>query len=217
MVFKSTWRYLPEPILHLFRYLPGREYTRFRHYLDFIRKTAGEIVEKSEETGNGKDIISILMRANNSENPKTKLSDLEVVDQVCECRPFFNLDLCHKNLETSCANIIPTATLLLAGHDTTAVSITWLLWELAKHPEYQIKIREEIAAARVEATARGDSDFSIADLEGLTMLQAALKVCNQQFHLSSRTDNGMIRPAFRKECVCIQSSGRCFALQAETT
>lgn len=91
MVFKSTWRYLPEPILHLFRYLPGREYTRFRHYLDFVRKTAREVVEKSEETGNGKDIISILMRANNSENPKTKLSDVEVVDQVCECHAFVTL------------------------------------------------------------------------------------------------------------------------------
>lgn len=88
--------------------------------------------------------------------------------------------------------------MLLAGHDTTAVSITWLLWELAKHPEYQIKIREELAAARVEATARGDSDFSIADLEGLTMLQAALKVCGQQFHLSSRTDDGRyVRPPGR--------------------
>ena len=29
------------------------------------------------------------------------------------------------------------ATLTLAGHETTASTITWLLWELAKHPEYQ--------------------------------------------------------------------------------
>lgn len=91
LVFKSTWRYLPEPILHLFRYLPGREYTRFRHYLDFVRNTAREVVEKSEETGNGKDIISILRKANRSENPKTKLSDWEVVDQVCEYNFRFSL------------------------------------------------------------------------------------------------------------------------------
>lgn len=106
--------------------------------------------------------------------------------------------------------------MLLAGHDTTAVSITWLLWELAKHPEYQNKIREELSAARVEVTVRGDSDLSIADLEGLTMLQAALKVCDQQFNLSLSTDDGVIRPASRKECVYIQSSGRWFALQVET-
>lgn len=49
-----------------------------------MRGAAKELVEKSEETGNGKDIISILLRANKSENPKTKLSDREVVDQVCE-------------------------------------------------------------------------------------------------------------------------------------
>lgn len=84
MVFKSTWRYLPEPLLHLFRYLPGREYTRFRHYLDFVRATAREVLDKSELSGNGKDIMSILLKANRSENPNTRLSDIEVVDQVCE-------------------------------------------------------------------------------------------------------------------------------------
>lgn len=102
---------------------------------------------------------------------------------------------CHVALWASCVDtfVISTATLLLAGHDTTAISITWLLWELAKHPEYQTKIREELVIARAEATARGDSDFSIADLEGLTMLQAALKVCTQRSHLSSKSDSGLMR------------------------
>lgn len=52
-----------------------------------MRGAAKELVEKSEETGNGKDIISILLRANKSANPNTKLSDREVVDQVCESTP----------------------------------------------------------------------------------------------------------------------------------
>lgn len=182
MVFKSMWRYLPEPVLHLFRHLPGREYTRFKHYLDFVRNVAREIIEKSDETGNGKDVLSVLRKANHSENPQMMLSDLEVIDQVCEycAQKLWSWDFHHPCSVAFCrlTNFPPfmTATLLLAGHDTTAVSITWLLWELSKHPEYQAKIREEIAAARALASARGDSDLSVTDLEGLTMMQAVLKV-----------------------------------------
>lgn len=88
---------------------------------------------------------------------------------------------------------IPTATLLLAGHDTTAISITWLLWELAKHPGYQVTIREELAVARTGATARGDNDLSIADLEGLTMLQAVMKVIDPRFLLSLHNDSELTR------------------------
>lgn len=65
---------------------------------------------------------------------------------------------------------------MLAGHDTTAATASWVLWELAKDPEFQRKVREEIRAARAQVTARGDADFSMADLEGLTLMQAAMKV-----------------------------------------
>jgi cytochrome P450 len=34
--------------------------------------------------------------------------------------------------------------LLFAGHDTTAVTVAWALWELAAHPEIQKKLQAEI-------------------------------------------------------------------------
>lgn len=67
------------------------------------------------------------------------------------------------------------ATLTLAGHETTANTITWLLWELAKHPDFQDKLRGEIAQKRAEIAARGGFDFTMDDLESMTYLQAALK------------------------------------------
>lgn len=91
-----------------------------------------------------------LVRANASENPKSKLSEEEMVSQM--------------------------AALTLAGHETTANTIAWLLWELAKHPEYQQKLRDEIALKRAEINARGDVDFTMDDLESMEYLQAALKV-----------------------------------------
>ncbi|XP_038070122.1 cytochrome P450 4F22-like isoform X1 [Patiria miniata] len=35
-------------------------------------------------------------------------------------------------------------TFMFAGHETTATSMTWLLYNLAKYPEHQTKIREEV-------------------------------------------------------------------------
>lgn len=81
-LFKSFWRYLPEPILDLLVYIPRREYRRFRNYLSSIREVSRGIVHKSIVKGDGRDIMSVLLRANNSEDPKTKLSDGEVVDQI---------------------------------------------------------------------------------------------------------------------------------------
>ncbi|TFY76330.1 hypothetical protein EWM64_g7683 [Hericium alpestre] len=115
-----------------------------------MRKFARRIVAESEAQGDdGKDIISVLLRANASENPKSKLSDSEVNDQI--------------------------STLLLAGHETSSGAIGWLFYELAQDPIWQAKIRDEIAVARERLASRGETDFSVADLEGMTAMQAAIK------------------------------------------
>lgn len=65
---------------------------------------------------------------------------------------------------------------MLAGHETTASTVTFALYELAKHPDIQNELREEIKAARAEAERRGDSEFTIANLESMKLLNAVIKV-----------------------------------------
>lgn len=65
---------------------------------------------------------------------------------------------------------------MLAGHETTASTMNWLLWELSKDIEYQALCREEIACVRSQVIARGDDDFSITDLENLPHVTAIIKV-----------------------------------------
>jgi len=65
---------------------------------------------------------------------------------------------------------------MLAGHETTASSMNWLLWELSKDAEYQALCREEIARIRSEVISRGDDDFSMADLENMPHVVAIIKV-----------------------------------------
>lgn len=149
LIVKSFFNAIPSGLLYYVRHFPSREYRRSREWLDFSRTMARDIVRKSEARVDGKDVMSVLIRANASEDPKSQLSQTEVIDQI--------------------------ATLILAGTDTTSITASWILLEIARHPEAQIKIRDEIHAARARVTARGDTEFTIADLEGLTLLQCAMK------------------------------------------
>ena len=91
------------------------------------------------------------MQANASQDPNAKLSDVEMISQM--------------------------ATLTLAGHETTANTLTWTLWELAKHPENQEKMRAEIAEYRAKLVERGATDFTMDDLEAMPYVNAIMKVC----------------------------------------
>jgi cytochrome P450 len=63
--------------------------------------------------------------------------------------------------------------MIIAGHDTTAGALTWLLWELAKDQESQHRLREEILAIRAGKT--GDIIFTPADYDNMPFLNAVLK------------------------------------------
>ncbi|KAG0695495.1 cytochrome P450 [Suillus ampliporus] len=151
LVFKATWRFLPQPILNCLKYLPYREYRRFATYLQTAIRTGKAIVnEKAAGTEKGsKDIISILVQSNLKEDARSQLSEREMLSQI--------------------------ATILVAGHDTTSSTLTWMLYELSKHPEDQRRIRDEIKAARANAEARGDADLLPSDLSNMAFTNAVIK------------------------------------------
>jgi hypothetical protein len=82
ILFRSIWRYIAEPILGLVRYLPTHKYRRFLRYTRFMRKFSWGVIEKSTAKGDGNDIMSLLLRANVSEDPKIKLTNEEVMGQI---------------------------------------------------------------------------------------------------------------------------------------
>ena len=99
LVFRALWRYIPEPLLHYVRYLPLREYRRFRTFLDFSDNFSRDIVRESTERSGGKDMISVLLHANASENPINKLTDDEVIAQITCVIPFFlQVAVCSRTL-----------------------------------------------------------------------------------------------------------------------
>lgn len=113
---------------------------------------------------------NITVKANASEDPATRMKDHEMIAQMANfllagnCLP---LSMCTFCLVTRCA---------VPGHDTTSLTLSWLLWELAKAPEYQSKMREEIRAIRARVVQRGDTELSISDFDSMILTTAAIKV-----------------------------------------
>lgn len=154
LLFKGLWCYLPEWFLPWLAYLPAKQLQVFRRYMDVARRVASGLLDEAlREIGSGqaksRDVMSLMVRANSNQNPKQGMTTDELVSQM--------------------------TTLMLAGHETTASSMNWLLWELSKDLEYQALCRDEIAQIRSQVIARGDDDFTMADLESMPYVTAIIK------------------------------------------
>ncbi|KAF8258387.1 hypothetical protein EI94DRAFT_1708056 [Lactarius quietus] len=92
LIFKETWRYIPVPLLEYVRYLPTCEYRGFRTWLDNVHKFSRGLIKQSTVKVDGNDIMSVLLRANHSSDPKNKMPDDEMVDQIV-CVTYEHVDL----------------------------------------------------------------------------------------------------------------------------
>ena len=97
------------------------------------------------------DSVLHVVKANSSEDPKSRLDDEEIIAEMF--------------------------TLTLAGDETTSSTLSFLLYELSRNQEYQARMRDEIRSVRARITARGGNEFTIEDLESLTLTMNAIKVC----------------------------------------
>jgi cytochrome P450 len=150
--------------------MPTREYNRFRSFLDFIRDFARGLIKDSKVNTDEKDIMSALLLANESTNPKNHMPYNEVVDRISYVKscPHGILDATQTlTLSVDCS------TLLLAGHDTRENTMAWIFHNVATRPEAQNHIKEQIAAVRARQT---EEEYSAADLDSMVYTQAALKV-----------------------------------------
>lgn len=130
-----------------------RSLVHARHTARLANEVAKNLVDSKAEAllqGKGsKDILSLLVKANASENAETRLTEEEIYAQM--------------------------RTILLAGHETSATTLCWVLLELARHPEVQQRLRDEIRETERAVRARGASDFSASDLDNMQYLHAVIK------------------------------------------
>ena len=62
--------------------------------------------------------------------------------------------------------------------------VTYGLWELAKHRDFQEKLRAEINETLAKIKARGNSDFTANDFESMPYLVAFTKVRRDRLFVS---------------------------------
>ncbi|KAF7436931.1 hypothetical protein PC9H_003765 [Pleurotus ostreatus] len=151
LLFKGLWQYIPTSILQYVEYIPTKEYIRFRAFRKLAKSVSKGLIEQrasvSMGDGTSRDVMSVLVRANVSEDPKGQLDEDEILSQM--------------------------ATIILAGYETTALTLAWLLYELSKHPEDQKMMREEIRELRAKLP-RG-TEFTMLHLDSLTFTIACMK------------------------------------------
>ncbi|KAJ6484836.1 cytochrome P450 [Mycena sanguinolenta] len=146
--------FLPPRLIRLFlARAPFSGLKHIRRMTSLISAVAKELVNKKAKAlflGKGKrDIMSLLVKANESADPRSNLSEAEMIAQM--------------------------RTIIGAGHDTTASTMSWSLFELTQHPDVQVKLRAEILATEEAIRDRGDTEFTYADFEAMPYTIAVMK------------------------------------------
>ncbi|KAK0204383.1 cytochrome P450 [Desarmillaria ectypa] len=149
ILFSALPRIMPKPLLRLMDFIPSRQKTHFSSFNVATKKVGQKLLKENIEgndldSSTGKDVLSILARANSQEEENKRLSDDEVLAQI--------------------------ASLTLAGHETTASTLTWSLFELCNHPEQQDRIRTEIAEVRSRYATKGE--LTSADYDSMPFMNA---------------------------------------------
>ncbi|MFJ8443468.1 cytochrome P450 [Kitasatospora griseola] len=123
--------FLPAPVRRL--PLPGN--LRYRRSLACLHDATRQLIaahrDAAEAAGAEPDLLAALLAARDEDG--ARLSDTEVHDQVI--------------------------TLLAAGTETVAATLTWALWRLSRHSAAAEQVRAELAAALPDGRAPGWADL----------------------------------------------------------
>ncbi|KAF8527265.1 cytochrome P450 [Gautieria morchelliformis] len=155
LAFEAICGILPKWVLSiLLQIRPNKAISQVQNYKRIAQRVAKSLVDRQPHSDiNGKDschdILSRIVSANLSATTSNKLSNGELLAQL--------------------------TTLMVAGHETTANTISWALYSLSIHPKVQNELRQEIKAKRVQAVQRGDTELTAADLDSTRLLGAVLK------------------------------------------
>ncbi|KAJ6564021.1 PAH-inducible cytochrome P450 monooxygenase PC-PAH 1 [Mycena capillaripes] len=140
---------LPHLVRRALLYLPRPELRALRNNRKISAQVSTEFIKSKtaalqEGFGDEKDLLSVLVKANTSKGGVAKMTSLELSAQI--------------------------PTVIVAGQGGSANTIAWALYELAKHPDFQHKLRVEISES-----GPPDGELSYADLEGMPLLNAFVK------------------------------------------
>ncbi|KAJ3510085.1 hypothetical protein NLJ89_g4875 [Agrocybe chaxingu] len=141
--------------------IPWKALHDLRDVVDVLHNTSVEIIESKKKAlaegdesvahqiGQGKDILSILLKANMTASEADKLSEEEMLGQM--------------------------STLTFAAMDTTSSALSRILWLLANHQGVQDKLRAEVREARKQGDLVYDDLVNLPYLDAIPTCLCPLK------------------------------------------
>ncbi|KAF6751337.1 cytochrome P450 [Ephemerocybe angulata] len=137
-------------------WLPWKKLHELRDMTDVVNKTAIEVFESTKRSlkegrdistraGGGKDIMTVLLKANMSASEEDRLPEDELIAQI--------------------------SGMTFAGMETTSNALSRILHLLSEHPEVQEKLRKEVR----DAYASHDGDLDYDTLTALPLLDAVCR------------------------------------------
>ncbi|KAK7034511.1 hypothetical protein VNI00_012358 [Paramarasmius palmivorus] len=147
-LYRALRRNLPSSIRRLTEFFPTKEDVRWKAWLDASQGEAKKLYERKmqDETSQENDILGVISRALHATDPEKQLDQEEALSQM--------------------------ATIILAGHETSANTLTWLFYQLARHPADQEKLLKEIQHVKEQ---KGDEELTANDFEAMPFLNAVIK------------------------------------------
>ncbi|KAF0542319.1 cytochrome P450 [Gigaspora margarita] len=108
-----------EAFFPFIRKLPIPYYNQYNNSIKIIKNVSERLVDEQKDAAvRGKDLLSLLIKANENLPVDEQLTHNELLSQVM--------------------------TLLIAGHETTSVALSWTLYFIAKNADVQNRLRKEI-------------------------------------------------------------------------
>ncbi|MBI3118994.1 MAG: cytochrome P450, partial [Candidatus Hydrogenedentes bacterium] len=116
IILPMDMRYLP-PLGWLMRRLPLPSNYRFKQAVRELDEILFRMIEEHRRSGDQGDLLSMLLEAQDEEDG-AGMTDRQIRDEAL--------------------------TLFLAGHESTALAITWTWYLLSQHPEVEAKFHQEL-------------------------------------------------------------------------
>nr|CAG8449385.1 2170_t:CDS:2 [Entrophospora candida] len=150
LTFKSFMLMILSNKFKWIRSLPFEENIKLAKSIKVTEKFSLELIEERQKQAQlkkleGKDLLSLLININQDLPPEEKMSESELKYQIM--------------------------TFLAAGHETTGIALAWALYLLAKHPEVQDHLRQEL----LEASSDPDLETSFDKMNSLEYLNCVFK------------------------------------------
>uniref|UniRef100_A0A8C8TR52 Cytochrome P450 4F5-like n=1 Tax=Peromyscus maniculatus bairdii TaxID=230844 RepID=A0A8C8TR52_PERMB len=129
---------------------------RFRKACDLVHNFTDAVIRERRRTLSSQGVDEFM-------KTKAKSKTLDFIDVLLMAKDEHGKELSDEDIRAE------ADTFMFGGHDTTASALSWILYNLARHPEYQERCRQEVQELLRDRESEEIEWDDLAQLPFLTM------------------------------------------------